>query len=341
MGSTTMAIITQKTAAVKWAEKKNLSNRLSRKMKAAGFEKRGANMANCGDIIGLKVCPDCGHAHVATAQLCRDKLCPTCAWRLSLKRYAEMCKTFEALGNTENLLPLFWTLTVRNCKPDKLAETLTAMSEDWNRLMQRRTLKPLFKGWARSVEVTYNKQADTFHPHYHVIVLVDRSYLDLVCPANSDERQIAETRRMLSQAWKEAARLDYEPITDIRAITSKSPLDPSTDGTDDITAAVLETFKYSVKASTLDQMPLESFRHLVNGLAGKRMAAYGGCIKAARRLMCLSDADSLTAADNSLEGESALPCTHCGSAEMKLLIFKWAATEEQYKEVVERTGNIQ
>lgn len=303
-------------------------------MIAAGFEKRGSLMSHCGDIIGLKVCPDCGHAHVANAQLCRDKLCPTCAWRLSLKRYAEMCKTFEAIEDTDELLPLFWTITVRNCAPADLSQTLKSMSEDWNRLMARKTIKPLFKGWARSVEVTYNRKANTVHPHYHVIVLASRKVLSSMFPlARSDKQRVMYLMSSLATAWKEAARLDYEPITDLRTIANRSNSESDQDA---ITAALLETFKYSVKASELDQMPLETFRHLVNGLTGKRMTAYGGVIKEARRLMCLSERDELTEADNNLEGEPQQPCARCGGNEMRLLIFRWAATEGQYKEVTNR-----
>lgn len=322
-----MDIISKESAAVKWAEKKKLSNRLARKMYAAGYVKRSDRMAHCGDVIGLKVCPDCGHAHVASAQLCRDKLCPTCAWRLSLKRYAEMCKTFEALDISE-LVPLFWTLTVRNCAPADLSQTLQDMARDWNRLMARRKIKPLIKGWARSVEVTYNRAANTMHPHYHVIVLADKEQLQYLCKALTDRTCLMRLSLMLKKAWQESARLDYEPITDLRLITSK-------DGNDgDISAALLETYKYSVKASDLDDMPLDTFRYLVNGLAGKRMTAYGGVIKDARKLMCLSERDELTEADNDLESAKSLPCTRCGSTDLQLHIFRWAASESQYREVI-------
>lgn len=326
-----MNSISQKTAAVKWGEKKKLSNRLARKMSAAGFEKRGNLMSHCGDIIGLKVCPNCGNTHIAKAQLCRDKMCPTCAWRLSIKRYAEMCKTFDAIEGMDKLLPLFWTVTVRNCAAANISQTLKSMSEDWNRLMARKTIKPLFKGWARAVEITYNRKADTFHPHYHIIVLASKKVLETMFPlARNDKQRVAYLMPSLGAAWKEAARLDYEPITDLRAIASKHG-EP-----DNITAAILETFKYSVKSSELDQMPLGTFRCLVNGLAGKRMTAYGGVIKEARRLMCLSERDELTEADNNLEGEQQQPCTRCGSQEMRLMIFRWASNEQQYQDVAER-----
>ena len=75
--------------------------------------------------------------------------------------------------------PAFLTLTVRNVRAGDLRATLRQMSEDWNRFINRPKTKQLVAGWAKALEITYNTERHTFHPHYHVILLQDTDALGL------------------------------------------------------------------------------------------------------------------------------------------------------------------
>lgn len=63
------------------------------------------------------------------------------------------------------------TLTVPNCEGDQLSDTLDEMRHQLKlcRRQIRRTRGLEYKG-VRSVEVTYNPETETYHPHFHIAV---------------------------------------------------------------------------------------------------------------------------------------------------------------------------
>lgn len=304
-----MDIISQSEPLVKWSEKKKKSLKVSAKMIDAGFKSRGIRMQNCGDFINFKICPDCGKSYISSTNLCRDRLCPTCAWRLSLKKFAEMCCTLQSIEGLHSYGAGFLTLTVRNCSPQGLGMALKKMAADWNRMLQQTAIKGLFVGWARSVEITYNPKKKSFHPHFHIIVL----YEELL--------SVGEMHEMLRKAWNKAARLDYEAITDFRAIESS---DANLDN-DGFYSAIVETFKYAVKSDDIEEMDIPTFRTFVQAIQGVRFVSYGGIIKEARRNLGYKETDD----DEDIEFTKDA-CGACG-AELIKAVLQWSLTDGQYK----------
>lgn len=316
-----MNIISQKPEFVnndnekfrKWTEKKSQNLIISEKMIDAGFKKRGYLMRECGTFLQYKMCPDCGKSFVSSTNLCRDRLCPTCSWRLSLKRFAEMCCVVNTLSELDLSCVGFLTLTVKNCRPENLRYTLKKMNEDWNRMLSGRRLSGMLLGWAKSIEITYNEENNTFHPHFHVIVLFDNFLGE------------GETNRFFRGAWSKACRLPYEPITDFRMIDGKK--ETTTSENDKIYNAILETFKYSVKDSELANMPMTTFRQFVTAIHGLRMTSYGGIIKQARKELGMKDNE-----EEENEGEIGRTKCDCG-AELLKMVCEWSFSEKQYKTI--------
>lgn len=301
----------KKTAEEKrnqWNTKKKAAQAMAARLKATGeadLQKRGANMAQCSDILRVEKCPECGETRIASAGLCRDRLCPICRWRLSIKRYNEMLETMKLVEkNSTGAEYAFLTLTVKNCKVTKLRECVKEINEAWHRLMSRRSIKKVVKGWARSVECTYNKRGE-FHPHVHVIVMF--------APGTYSDAMLKDFK----QAWKECLRISYNPIVDLRRIKAK-------DGsTKDIFPAILETFKYSVKDKDLDEMPRQAFINFARQFAGLRLVSFGGAIKEARALLGYKE-DS----PDEIE-EIKHKCPSC-SAEMQEALLQWSTSESVY-----------
>lgn len=298
----------------KWTEKKKQNVVVADKMIDAGFKKRGALMRDCGTILQYKVCPDCGKSFVSSTNLCRDRLCPTCAWRLSLKRFAEMCQVMNTISEYDLESAGFLTLTVKNCKPENLRYTIKKMNEDWNRMLSGRKIKPMLLGWAKSLEITYNKENNTFHPHFHVIVLFE------------DVISVGDTNAFFRNAWNKACRLPYEPITDFRRIESKK--ESLAIDNEKIFNAILETFKYSVKDKDIEEMPLQTFRDFVIAVQGLRFVSFGGLIKKARQELGLKDTENDEENDIELSRDT---CT-CG-AELVKVLCEWSFTDKQYKQL--------
>lgn len=310
-----MNIIAFDDLCVKWSDRKSKSLEVSERMKQAGFAKRAAAIAGCGDILQFNKCPDCGKTELSSANFCRDRLCPTCAWRLSLRRYAEMCCAMGLIA--DKIQPggaAFLTLTIRNCYAAALKDTIQKMTKAWNRMLARRTIKKLFSGWARSVEVTYNAENVTFHPHFHIILILS-DYA-----AKLDEGVL---RRTLSDAWYDALQTDYRPVTDYKVIDTCAGV-----ACDDETLqrAILETYKYTVKLGDLFEMPLGVFRTFVAAMVGVRVASFGGCIKDARRELGYREDDDR---EEDLPLEAARPCPDCGAA-MRAAMLRWSFAKKQY-----------
>lgn len=308
-----MNSISQKEPLVKWTEKKKKSLKISAKMIDAGFKSRGLRMQNCGDFINFKVCPDCGKSYISSTNLCRDRLCPTCAWRLSLKKFAEMCCTLQTIGDLQKYAAGFLTLTIKNCSPGGLNVALRKMSQDWNRMLQQKICKESFFGWARSTEITYNEKTKTFHPHFHIIVLYD--------PALT----VGEMHEKMRKAWNKAARLGYEAITDFRAIEA----DETNIDNEAFYSAIVETFKYAVKSDEMEGMDISTFRTFVQAIQGVRFVSYGGIIKEARKKLGFKDNEEN---ENDIELNRDA-CSACG-AELVKAVLQWSLTEGQYKQFV-------
>lgn len=303
-----MNIIAEKPPIVKWTEKKILNQYVANRMISAGFTKRGRLMLECGTILSQKICPDCGKSFISSANLCRDRMCPTCSWRLSLKRFAEMCAVCQTCQDITSYKAGFLTLTVKNCRAKDLKQTLKDMSVAWNRMLATVKKQIAVFGWARSVEITYNEQTFTFHPHYHIIILLD--------PTADEGRCRAYFHKKWSQAWKE----DYDPITDYREISAdKTDIDQP-----DFTAAILETYKYAVKSDDIANMPTSIFRQLVLAISGARLVAFGGIIKETRRLLAFKEDED--------PDEPAREICDCG-APLQAALLRWSFEEGMYKKM--------
>lgn len=335
-------IISKDAARVKWSEKKSQNIKIAKRFlhlanscnskaetllrsgeelqaltertAAENFRKRGFRMQDCARFIKISVCPACHRSIGSSASLCRDRVCPTCAWRLSAQQGAEMLHTLSFINDLTDYDALFLTLTVKNCAGELLADTLALMSAAWNRLLSRRKNRAMIKGTARAVEITYNKNTRTFHPHYHVIILVDK--------LKHSPHTTGVLNAYFNKEWQTAAKLAYIPITDIRTIENKALAEYDTDEAARYKKAILETFKYTIKDDNLAEMPLSQFRQYVEAVQGKRLVAYTGIIKEARAELDFTD-------ELQSEDETRY-CPDC-SGEMLSAIYQWSFKESTYK----------
>lgn len=297
-----------------WQEKKAANIKMARRMGAAGFKRRAFLMEHCGDYIMFGKCEQCGNVEVQHANLCRDRLCPVCQWRLSRRLFSEMCRTLCYINDLDTYTAGFLTLTVKNCAVENLSSTLSKMAEAWNRMLASRQLKGFVAGWAKSVEITYNAKTGEFHPHYHVIIL----YADLLGEGR--------TRALLNNLWKRAYKAAYQPITDFRIITEIAGDDAN------MGAAIAETYKYAVKHDACENMPLNVFREFVKQINGKRFQSYGGIIKRARASLGLTE-------DENAEEEGANVCQRCGG-ELQQYIAEWSFTHSQYQFILKARDEV-
>lgn len=250
-----------------WQSKKIRGLKVADSFQRLGFTSKATRIRFCGSALAFLVSLETGQRKLHSADFCKERLCPMCQWRKSLKVFHQVSKVMDkAQFEHSNLVPLFLTLTLRNCFSSNLPATLDTIFQGWNRLLAHRKIKRIVKGWFRALEVTYNKEQDTFHPHLHAIVFVEKGYFK---KNNKDYMQTADWVQM----WRKALKLDYDPICDIRKVK----------GSKGKHKAVAEVAKYTLKDSdfVFDDTGLTDrlVSVLDSSLKGRRLFAFGGLLK--------------------------------------------------------------
>lgn len=250
---------------VPWRSKKVKNTALSDSYKRLGDKKKSLDIKACACLLAFEIDPETASKQFKSAIFCQKRLCPMCQWRKSLKVFRELSKVMDLTQErNKNFVPVFLTLTVKNCKGEELSEIIGSMLRGWRNLNDHRRTRKIIKGWFRALEVTYNRDDDTYHPHIHAILLVEKSYFK-----SADYMQTADW----VQLWRTSVGLDYDPICDIRAVkTAKGKR-----------KEVAEVAKYTLKdteyLTTSNALTDKLVAILDGALYRRRLYAYGGILK--------------------------------------------------------------
>ena len=263
--------------------------------RVVNYKKRAENMKFCGSSLGFAKMYE--KLKLIKANFCRVPLCPMCQWRKSMRIFFD---TSKIMGLVEQrypeYIPIFLTLTVRNCSVANLNNNLDNIFNGWNEFMRSGQLNPvvksekkhIIKGWFRALEITYNDKTDTFHPHFHAIMLVDKNYFK-----GSDYMRTEDWVKL----WRKSAKFDYDPICDVRrtrTVTGKRK-------------EVAEVAKYTYKDAEIlnkklsDDKKDEVVKYLSGAIHGRRLYAYGGVMKeiaAELKLKGVDKADLIKTSDD-------------------------------------------
>ena len=306
--------------------------------RVVNYEKRAENMKFCGSF--LKFLDTKERLKLISANFCRVPLCPMCQWRKAMRVFFDTSKIMRVVEERyKNYVPVFLTLTVRNCSVEDLSNNLDNIFSAWDAFMHSKTLRPevkgerkqIIKGWFRALEIEYdadeiitqarynrakehydrnnikvgdkNLNYNTFHPHFHSIMLVDKNYFK-----GKDYMRTEEWVKL----WRHSAKLDYDPVCHIqRTRTTKGRREE-----------VAEVAKYTYKDAEIlnkklsDDKKDEIVKSLSSAIHGRRIYAYGGVMKEIAAELKIKDADKADLVKvNDYEINSAL-------AKM-ILIYRW------------------
>jgi plasmid rolling circle replication initiator protein Rep len=252
-----------------WRKKKYNTNKVSLALHKQGFNKKANSIWWCGSELEFN-----SKNKLISANFCRERLCVMCSWRNSIKNFYQLSKVMDtAQEENPTFQPIFLTLTARNCTADELPELISTMFKGWYRVTNHRRFKENIKGWFRALEVTYNHKKDTYHPHFHAILVVDKPYF----------KNMIETRDWV-HIWRTSCKFDYDPICDIRAVkTSK----------DRNRQHLAEVSKYTVKDSDIvhkdDKKTQKVVYALGKAIHRRWLFAYGGELKKIKKRLELKD----------------------------------------------------
>lgn len=271
---------------------------------AAEWAARADKVQTCGThpIFERHTATEGQYMTLKSANFCRDRLCPLCQWRRSLKLGAQ-CRAVVAEADRRKIARdrvswrwIMLTLTQRNVDGPDLAAELDKMHNAIRVLTKSPRWRAAAHGWLRVTEVTRNSDRrsawyGSYHPHMHILIAVHRRYFKSAAyiPA-------AEWAAM----WRTYMHLDYTPDVDVRVVTAKGQtIEDATDPTQSMGAAVAEVTKYAAKpgsyiiASDLDGT-VDAVTTLAQALHGRRLCAWGGVCKEAAQAIHL---DSLETGD--------------------------------------------
>lgn len=237
---------------------------------------------------------------------CHGRLCPICTARRANRMAGRLDDIVErVVKKHDDVQFLFLTLTVRNVPGDKLGDAITLLFKAWSKLTRRRAFARAVKGFFRALEITYNKAADTYHPHIHAILAVENAYFD---PASG----LYLTHADFVQMWRESLKVNYDPSVRISATYSKNAkLDEDGKPIRDMggLGAVSEAAKYATKdAEYLDfRMDIDKAADVVAvytaALYKRRLTALGGwLLEAAQGTDLEDDGDLVNDGDENKSG---------------------------------------
>jgi len=248
------------------------------------FDSLAGRIRGCSGYLGFAWAddPDTGESRLKlrSARFCRVRHCPVCQWRRSLMWQARFLQALPAIEAAHpSARWLFLTLTVRNMPITELRQSLQDMNKAWQRLIKRPEFAGNVQGWIRTTEVTRGRDGSA-HPHFHVLLMVKPGYF-------AGKNYVTQSR--WADIWRECARLDYQPIVDIRAV---KPKPGSTESA--LRRAVSETLKYAVKP---EDMAGEWLLELTKQVHRLRFIASGGLLKNVLREADETDEDLMLAED--------------------------------------------
>lgn len=252
---------------IDWKNKKIRSIYIADSFRRIGINNVANNIKWCGSSLAFAVNSITGEKKLFSANFCKQRLCPMCQWRKSLKVFHQVSLVMDKLEFMyPGYVPIFLTLTVKNCSGDMLSSVLYNMFNAFHKLLKRKEFKQSVKGFFRALEVTYNKFTDDFHPHFHCILIVDKSYFS---KKNNYYLKTADWVRL----WRSCLGVDYDPVCFVEKIRTNKGKHK----------AVSEVAKYTLKDTDFTYLDPEDMDPVVstlyNSLSYRRLFSFGGVLK--------------------------------------------------------------
>ena len=257
----------------------------------------------CGDVVWFKTNEEKTAFLLAGGNFCNNRFCPKCSWLRAKRDTFEILELLKVVQLEEKKEYIFITLTAPNIPAEKLSEEITEFNKAFQRLVKMEDFKKISKGFIRKLEVTYNEEENTYHPHFHCIVAVNKSYF---------KSKFYISERKLLEMWKKAKR--DEKITQVDMRKCKM----------DTVYEALELATYSTKQSQLYKSK-EIFDVFYKNLKGRQLMTFSGVFKDYKKKIELGEVNP----------DEILELKAMKEVAVKQIVYKWEKEEKEYIEVRE------
>ena len=244
------------------AEKINIAKMLQR-------DRRSEHIQVCGSMLQFlkerNLVSEEIRRRLVKGNFCKYRFCPMCQWRMARKVCREVLGRLRTIDEAHNgVALLFLTLTIKNEPLTELNSTVKHLSQAFQRLQQSKQYKSAVYGSIRAIEfLGDNTEAGECHPHFHCLLVVNKSYFKSRDYINFEE---------WTNLWQRSLRVDYRPIINVQRVKPKGKMSA-------IVAAALEVVKYSVTSSDLEKLSKEDFQELDRQTRNIRQYNYSGELK--------------------------------------------------------------
>lgn len=287
------------------------------KPKSQKIKERADRIMSCGTFIELKNMKKT--LKISSGNFCHDKYCSLCQRIRRTKRYAQMLNVLNVLrergeiypeDNPNRLIVGMVTLTQKNVPVAELGAEIDTLSKAIKRLTQTVTWTRAIHGYAKSMEITYNKTTRTFHPHFHFLVIWNKD-------------QLLHSAK-IQELWKRSLRADYFPQCDIREAYGLNA---------NLKSIISECLKYNIKEAKKGDEPLykdlslSEFQKFIEAIRGRRFVSYGGIIANVRKeLNYPENEENDQKIDIEISNNILLP------PDVERIVLHWSESEQLYKQ---------
>lgn len=210
------------------------------------------------------------------SNLCKNRFCPVCAWRKARKDALGLSLMMQYIKQKEDKQFIFLTLTTPNVTVEYLESEIKNYNKAFKKMIERKKVKSIIKGYVRKLEITYNQKRDDYNPHFHVLIAVNKSYF-------TDKRYYISQKEWL-ELWRDV--IGNQAITQVHVQKVKQNNNKE----------LYEMAKYSGKDSDylVNQKVFDAF---YKALKGKQVLVYSGLFKDARKKLKNGELDYLKESD--------------------------------------------
>ncbi|HDH7065557.1 TPA: protein rep [Staphylococcus aureus] len=260
----------------KYTEKKQRNQVFQKFIKRHIGENQMDLVEDCNTFLSFVADKTLEKQKLYKANSCKNRFCPVCAWRKARKDALGLSLMMQYIKQQEKKEFIFLTLTTPNVMSDELENEIKRYNNSFRKLIKRKKVGSVIKGYVRKLEITYNKKRDDYNPHFHVLIAVNKSYF-------TDKRYYISQQEWLD-LWRDVTGISEITQVQVQKIRQNNNKE------------LYEMAKYSGKDSDylINQKVFDVF---YKSLKGKQVLVYSGLFKEAKKKLKNGDLDYLKEID--------------------------------------------
>ena len=260
----------------KYTEKKQRNQVFQKFIKRHIGENQMDLVEDCNTFLSFVADKTLEKQKLYKANSCKNRFCPVCAWRKARKDALGLSLIMQYIKQQERKEFIFLTFTTPNVQNEQLEDEIKHYNKSFKKMVERKKVKSIIKGYVRKLEITYNKKRDDYNPHFHVLIAVNKSYF-------TDKRYYISQQEWLD-LWRDVTGISEITQVQVQKIRQNNNKE------------LYEMAKYSGKDSDylINQKVFDAF---YKSLKGKQVLVYSGLFKEAKKKLKNGDLDYLKEID--------------------------------------------